>query len=78
VDIKLIIDILLVLVIPGLIGFFKYLMNKIENLEQEMKSKISEEDARQLLADHLEPVKEDLQDIKDLQIKLYEFLLKNK
>lgn len=77
-DIKIIIDILVILVIPGVIAFFKYLMNKIDNLEQEMKSKISEEDARQLLADHLEPVKEDLQDIKNLQIKLYEFLLKNK
>lgn len=49
----------------GLVGYiWRNAVSRIENLEKNMQDKTSEQDVRQLLNDKLEPVKEDLQEIK--------------
>lgn len=61
----------------GLLGFFvRSHMQRIDTIEKAMDTKLSEQQARQLLADKLDPVKETLEDVKDKINKLYDTLLK--
>jgi len=56
------------LVITGLCGYFiRVQMQRISDLETEMQNRIDEEAARQLLADKLDPVRED---VREIQLKL--------
>lgn len=51
-------------------------MNRIAKLEEAYRTTISEERARQLLTDKIDPMKEDLHEIKEQMNKLFDKILK--
>jgi len=73
-------DIFLYVLLPGIISvsgyLIKNLMNRIQDLESQLLTKMSEDRVRLLLQDKIEPIKEDLKDIKDTVNKLYELQIK--
>lgn len=65
--------------ILGLVTFIlKNTFDDIKMLQQEVKTKISESECRQLIDDKTEHVKEDLSEIKAQLNKITEFLLTKK
>ena len=75
----LVLPLVSLLLIPVVKTYFSRIDMRISNLEQQIKQNMTESEVRQLVTDKLDPLKEDLQEIKasirDLS-KL--FILKNK
>lgn len=73
-------DQLLYLCLPFAIGAIGFIMRthmqRIDNIEKTMESRLTEQQTRQILADKLEPVKETLDDVQAKLDKLYDLLLK--
>lgn len=53
------------------------LMNRIEKLEENMTHTINEEEVRTILSDKIEPIQEDIKDIKNNIRNIFDILLKN-
>lgn len=67
----------LVFLIVGILGWLaRTNMQRQDNIEKELDTKITEQQTRQILADKLEPLKEGLDDVKDKLDSLYNLLLK--
>jgi flagellar motor component MotA len=68
------------IVIPILAGigafFVRSIMSRIEKLEQDLNSVVTETQVRQMLSDKLDPVKEDMTEIKDSIKRLFELYFK--
>ncbi len=66
--------------VPVLVGVLGYLgksyMNKISKIEEELDTKLSEQQTRQILSDRLDPIKESVEEVKEKLDKLYDLLLK--
>lgn len=66
-------------VIPSAIGLgtwaMRSVMQRITDLEKSLPNKIEEEQVRTLLVDKLEPMREDIKELKDKVDKLIEMLL---
>lgn len=68
---------LIVTAFLGLIGFLlRNHMQRIDNIEKTMDSKLNEQQTRQIMNDKLEPLKEGLDEVKEKLDKLYDILLK--
>jgi hypothetical protein len=78
-NIPVILQLLIYIILPTGITVIGYLvrgvMQRIENLEKTITSKMSEEDIRQLLADKIEPISSDICDIKQTMKDLYNHLI---
>lgn len=78
-------DIVRILVIytlvPSVIGLGTYLMkallNRLNELEKAMSSKLEEEEVRQLLADKIDPIKEGLSKVEVKLDRIMDLLLRN-
>lgn len=64
------------LLIPLLRSLYINIDNRIKFMESRFSDKLTETEARQLISDKLEPVKESLSDIKDKIDQLTAYLLK--
>lgn len=67
-------------VIPGIIGTVSYmiktLLNRVESLEKEVPNKLDEREVRQLLGDKIDPLREDIHDLKGKIDRIMELLIK--
>lgn len=73
-------SILLPILIPSVIALLAYgfrisIMQRIDNLEQKSMNHVTEQQTRQILNDKLEPLKEDLIEIKEQLNKLFDRLI---
>ena len=66
--------------IPGIVGgatyFMKSLFERINTLEKEIPKKVEEVEVRQLLDDKIEPIREDIQELKITMGKIYDLLMR--
>lgn len=66
--------------LPSILGFgaflVKSLLNRISVLENVVSDKISEPRVRELLSDKVDPIREDIQEIKDQLNKITDLLLR--
>jgi uncharacterized membrane protein YgaE (UPF0421/DUF939 family) len=60
------------------IGAFimKHIFNRLDALESKLDHTVTEQEVRTILSDKLDPMKEDIQEIKQAMIKIYELYLK--
>jgi len=66
-------------IIVTLIGaFIRSLMNRIKVLEDKVENKMDQRQVKELVSDKLDPLKEDLSEIKAQLVKLTDYLLINK
>jgi hypothetical protein len=56
--------------------FMKSMIERIKELEDQMTNKLSEAAVRQIVADKVDPLKEDLKEIKDSLNQIFHLLLK--
>lgn len=74
--------ILLLVVLPVISGMVVYIMRniltRIEELEHKSLEIVSETDVRQILADKLDPIHDDLKEIKDSLKQLYNLFYSGK
>jgi len=61
-----------------LIYIWKTMLHRIERLEEKIDTKIDEKTVRQLVSDKLDPLTQDIKELKDLVTKLLELELKRK
>ena len=66
------------LVTAPFLYIWKNAVSRIEKLEEEVDSKMSETEVRQLLADKLEPISRDTREVKELVIQLLQLELRRK
>lgn len=60
----------------GIIAYFvRNIMSRIEKLEQSLDTAVTEQQVRQILTDKIDPVKEDMSDIKDNIKKLFDLYI---
>lgn len=73
------IKIILYIVGPTVLGvtgyLYKSIINRIDELEEKIEKKVTETVVRQILADKLDPLREDLKEIKDSIRNLFELYL---
>lgn len=60
------------LIVPGIL----YMVNRFMSLETKIEKKLSEEQTRKLISDKIEPLKEDLIEIKARLEHILEFIIK--
>ena len=67
-------------VLPVILGTGAYAMRsvfqRLTSLEQTVQKKVEEDQVRQLLVDKIEPLREDVQDLKDKIDRIYDFLMR--
>ena len=72
-------NVILYAILPVLITLVSYIvrgiMQRLERLESGLTDKISEQEVRQILTDKLEPVTDDLKEIKDKVDKVIDHLI---
>ncbi len=66
--------------IPTIIGIIAFIvkvtiMNRITAMEEQLQESLSDQQTRQLIADKIEPMKEDLHELKSQLDKLFDRLL---
>lgn len=64
------------IVLTPFLYIWRMTVSRIEMLELEVKDKTTQAEVRQILADRLDPIKEDLEEIKRLQEKIIDLHLK--
>lgn len=57
-------------------GHFKKMNSRIEKLEEQMSTKLTEVEVRQILIDNLTPLKEGMVDLRDRLDKVIEILIR--
>lgn len=71
---------LMYLIAPGVIAIGSYVMNaflkRVSDLEKTMIHKVEEPEVRQLMADKIDPIREDIQELKGKIELIYSLLLK--
>lgn len=61
----------------GTIGYlFRTILSKIDSLDQKSQQFVTKQEVNQLINDKLEPIREDLTEIKQTLTRLYDFLLR--
>lgn len=76
IDILLSILLTLTPIFAGTVAYFmKSLLHRIRDLENSTQHHLSDSDARQLLADKLDPIHADISDIKDGLNKLFDLFV---
>ena len=69
----------IIMVAIGIGGYFvKDLMTRLFTVEQEVRTKPTEAEVRQILADKIEPIHSDLAEIKESLRQVYELLVRPK
>lgn len=78
-DLVLLKNILLYVILPGICGlvsfFIKSILNRITRIESILNTKVDEQEVRQLLADKVEPLREDVQELKVKLDKIIDILI---
>lgn len=76
-----VLNLIIVIVIPIICGMVAYIVRnmiaRIEALETKMERTVSEGGVRQILADKLDPIHDDLTEIKDSIKKLFDLYLED-
>lgn len=72
--------VLMYTLIPGCLGlgtyFMKTLLSRLDSLEREMTVRVDEPKVRQILDDKINPLREDIQEIRQQVQKIYDLLVK--
>lgn len=68
--------------LPGVLAVlawvFKNSLSRIEYIERKLEKTMSEADVRQIIADKLDPIREDVQEIRKKIDKLFDLYVNNK
>lgn len=77
IDITLKVAYVVVPILVGLVGvYFRNLEARISKIEEQTQIFVTKAELRQALQDKIEPIREDISEIRDKLDKLYDFLLK--
>lgn len=71
-----VLSILSIILAPS-IYIFRNLMQRVEQLESAMQQKINEADVRIIMADKIDPIKSDLEEIKSMQQTILTHFIRN-
>lgn len=71
--------VLIYVILPVVLGIGTFIMksvfSRLDVLEKDIHNKVEEEKVRQLLADKIDPVREDIQELKNKLDRLMDFLI---
>lgn len=72
--------ILMTIALPGLLGLGGYMaqtvLSRITKLERELPQKVTEDDVRQIVSDKIDPIREDIHELKIKIDRIFELLIR--